>query len=134
MSALEWSRAAFVCLCDLAGGPHVDDLPERVRVYRGGGGSTAEVARGMSWTLDPSVARLFADSAGTPFGSSMVPRTGPRSIITAEVGRKAIVFRTDERSEAEIVFRHAPRRYADISPDCVVLADVTKSEDELFRR
>jgi hypothetical protein len=110
MRALGWSRAAFVHLCDLAGGPEVDDLPPRVRVYRGGGGDPRLVATGMSWTLDARVAEFFAERQVTIFGSSMVPRKGPRCVIAADLAREAIVLRTDGREEAEVVLRHAPRK------------------------
>jgi hypothetical protein len=125
MSSLEWSLAAFVHLCDMAGGPDVSDLPERVRVYRGGGGSPRKVARGMSWTFDAATAHLFADNGVTVFGSSMIPRTGPRCVIAAEVARDAIAFRTDDRNEAEVVLRHAPRRYIVVNPPRDVSAAAT---------
>jgi hypothetical protein len=128
MQELRWSRAALVHLCDLAGAPDVSDLPERVTVYRGGGHDLSDlserlraylgarspaknVARGLAWTLDQKVARFFADRQVTIFGSHTIERAGPRCVLAAEVARSAIVLRTDDRDEAEVILRHAPRKY-----------------------
>jgi hypothetical protein len=32
-------------------------------------------------------------------------------VLAAEVARSAIVLRTDDRNEAEVILRHAPRKY-----------------------
>jgi hypothetical protein len=111
MHALSASRAAFVALCDLGAPPDVSDLPQLVRVYRGGGDARA-VARGMSWSLDPTVAEFFARQRVTSLGSYCADRTGPSCVVEAKVDRSAIVLRVDSREEAEVILRRAPRRIA----------------------
>ena len=68
-----------------------------VRIFRGTRGvSVAAAARGLSWTLDRSVARFFAQQAistGAPF-------EGKPLVIAAEVPSNALAYLGGEESEA----------------------------------
>jgi hypothetical protein len=62
------------------------DLPKRFKVWRGGD------ADGLSWTMDEAVARTF---------STMHRRNG--EIHSKVIGRKQVLFYTDNRNEKEVV-------------------------------
>ncbi len=70
----------------------IQDLPETVKIYRGGNSSSTPCDKAYSWTLDINTANFFACRRGT----------GEGYIAEAEVARKDIIEYLEGRGEEEV--------------------------------
>lgn len=83
-------------------------LPERFTIYRGGHGSRADLAFGLSWTLDRDCACWFAmnwDCHGIP-----------PLVVRREVTRRGVLAYIDTRNEEEIVVAGVAHTLVDGDP------------------
>jgi hypothetical protein len=84
------------------GGPNIDEdawrRPESLVLFRGCADETA-ARSGMSWTLEPAVARCHAEGMT---GSSANADARPR-VFTTTAPREALLARIDSNGEAEVV-------------------------------
>ena len=86
-----------------AGRALYESLPDEIAVYRGG--DDPYVHRGLSWTLDYTVAKTFAQAYGYAIMTHEYP-----VILSGIVKKSDVAFATNERRESEIVV---------FSPECV---------------
>jgi hypothetical protein len=100
----------------------IPDLPETITVYRGGLGDDPRLlVRGLSWTLSFEVAAWFAHR----FAGKHRPL-----VISAEMPRASVIYFCDGRSEQEVVFNRAPRRWTHIPAGAATQAAHDKYERE----
>jgi hypothetical protein len=95
-----WVRNGCRTVCD---GPPLRALGNPLIVYRGGDPFT--VKKGIAWTLNPKVARSFANGAG-----ERIPRNGV--VIKGEVDRFDILAYLTGRKESEVIID--PRKVRNI--------------------
>ena len=80
-------------------------LPDHLTVWRGAAGlSLTMTARGVSWTQRRPVACWFACAPGPDFYD------GPPLVLRAEIHRDQVVYHTDARGQAEVIFDGRPAR------------------------
>lgn len=95
------TRRGLAALFRYAAFPLPDELPQRVRVWRGTSRMTFARSRaGYSWTVDRDVACWFAMRFAEANGRPLV--------LMAEVDRSDIALYHDERSEREAVLMRPP--------------------------
>jgi hypothetical protein len=73
-------------------------LPERLKVYRG---QSADWEVGLSFTIDPTVAKSFAH------GHRGIRLPNP-VVLEVEINKADIAFATNEREESEVVLFQPP--------------------------
>jgi hypothetical protein len=84
-------------------------VADRVKVYRGvAGGGPRIAAKGLSWSLSREIACWFAHRAAIGGKAPLV--------VTGEVDASEIIYHSDERSEAEVILRHALAPSVDADP------------------
>ena len=84
-------------------------LPAKLTAYRGGTGPTAEVGMGVSWSLDPAVARFYAEIWPGRRGC-----VGPPVVLTLQIERDEIAALFTGREESEVLIPCAGYRVADM--------------------
>ncbi len=95
------TRRSLAAMFRYAAFPLPDELPERVRVWRGTSGMTFSQARaGYSWTTSRDVACWFA--------MRWAEQTGRPLVLVAEVSRGDIALFHNERDEHEAVLLRQP--------------------------
>lgn len=84
----------------------IKDLPDTVKVYRGGNSASTPFSKAFSWTLDPNVATFFACRRGSQEGY----------IAEAEISKKDIIDAFLDRGEQEIIADPATVNITQVNP------------------